>query len=108
MANRKQKVETYGFSPKNFVQLLRLIFVGKYLYTHGHYIVRVGDVDHELHNQLMDIKTHPENYKKDDLVSMVESGKEELVKAMESSKFKTEFNSSLASKFLLNERAKLL
>lgn len=105
---RKQKVETFGFSPKNFTQLLRLLFVGKYLYKHGVYVVRVADVDSEYHELLMAVKTKPELFTKEDLVEMVESGKCELVKVMESSKFKTEFNADLASKFLLAERAKLL
>jgi len=105
---RKQKVETFGFSPKNFTQLLRLLFVGKYLYEHGEYVVRVSDVDSDYHALLMSVKTKPELYTKEDLVEMVESGKRELVKVMESSKFKTEFNADLASKFLLTERAKLL
>ena len=105
---RKQKVETFGFSPKNFTQLLRLVFVGKYLYEHGEYVVRVSDVDREYHELLMAVKTKPELFTKDDLVSMVEAGKNELVKVMESSKLKTEFNADLASKFLLTERAKLL
>jgi len=56
----------------------------------------------------MAVKTKPELFTKDDLVSMVEAGKNELVKVMESSKLKTEFNADLASKFLLTERAKLL
>lgn len=105
---RKQKVETFGFSPKNFTQLLRLLFVGKYLYKHGEYVVRVADVDSEYHELLMAVKTKPELFTKEDLVEMVESGKNELVKVMESSKFKTEFNADLASKILLAERAKLL
>jgi predicted nucleotidyltransferase len=105
---RKQKIETFGFSPKNFTQLLRLIFVGKYLYEHGEYVVRVADVDPDYHELLMIVKTKPELFTKEDLVRMVESGKSELVKVMESSKLKTEFNTNLASKFLLTERAKLL
>lgn len=107
-SKRKEKLQSFGFSPKNFVQLLRLIFVGKYLYTHGRYIVRVGDIDQELHALLMQIKTNPADFTKDQLVAMVNSGKEELISVMENSKFKTQFNSQLASKFLLNERAKLL
>lgn len=65
---RKEQLEKLGFSPKNFAHLLRLCFAGKTFFTHGEFPVCVKDHDSELHDELMRIKTKPEDFDKEYLV----------------------------------------
>lgn len=64
---RKEALDKYGFSPKNFVQLLRLSETGCAFYGYEQFFVNMRDYSKDFADQLIDIKTHPENYKKEEL-----------------------------------------
>ena len=97
---RKASVEKYGFSPKNFVQILRLAKVGQTLFNDGRYVVNLSDVDKEYHAMLRDIKIYPENWSKDKLLSLVTQETLTLNEALNKSKIKRIFDVDLASEIV--------
>jgi len=64
---RKAQVDKYGFSPKNFVQLFRLAYCGETLFSLGYFPVNIKEHNKEFCSWLMDIKTNPSNYTKEEL-----------------------------------------
>jgi predicted nucleotidyltransferase len=102
---RKAALEKYGFSYKNFIQILRLCVVGIKFFNEGEYMVRVKDHDEDFHNQLMEIKTQPENFTLDQLKKMVEEKYKELEESMEKSAINFKFDVDLASDLMLKARA---
>jgi len=94
---RKQAVEAYGHSPKNFVQIMRLCEVGRRFFQTGEYMVKVKDFDIELHDRMMDIKTNPQNYSCDQLKNIVEKTFQDLCDSMDNSKIEFQFDLDLAS-----------
>lgn len=63
---RKEAIDKYGFSPKNFVQLFRLLWAGSTFFSIGHFPVSVKSY-REFHEELMAVKTTPEKFKVADL-----------------------------------------
>lgn len=96
-SKRKEAVNKYGFSPKNFTQILRLCELGKNFFKTGEFIVRVKDYDVSLYNLLMEIKTQPQNFTCNQLESMVNSSFEELTKVMDESSISYKFDENLAA-----------
>lgn len=101
---RKAAVEKYGFSYKNFVQILRLCKVGQVFFTSGDYMVKVKDFDPNYHDFLMEIKTKPENFTKDQLSGLVDEEFKKLEKIMEESTINFKFDVDLASDIVLDAR----
>lgn len=66
-SKRKAALEKYGFSPKNFSHLLRLLHCGIGFFNLGWYPVNIMKLQPEVGQHLLDIKTHPENYTKEGL-----------------------------------------
>jgi predicted nucleotidyltransferase len=103
---RKQAVEAYGHSPKNFCQIMRLCEVGKKFFQTGEYMVKVKDFDTNLHDRLMDIKTNPQDYSCEDLKVIVEKMFQDLCDTMDNSKIEFQFDLDLASDIINNIRQK--
>jgi predicted nucleotidyltransferase len=101
---RKAALDKYKFSPKNFVQLLRLCRVGQIFFETGEYMVKVLDFDEKFHQVLMDIKNTPENYNLELLKAMVELEYEALNKIMDESMIRYVFDIDLASDIILEAR----
>jgi len=82
---RKAALEEYGFSPKNYTQLLRLCYCGKkFIYTNGHeYPVNIREYSQPMTELLMDIKTTPKNWTKEKLNKLAEDAEFSLDKAFE-------------------------
>lgn len=99
---RKETITKYGFSPKNFVQILRLIKVGVEFFKNDRYMVNVKDVSPSYHFLLMDIKTNPEKFKKEALEDLVNEGLNYLKETMDKSKIKYTFDYKFASQFILD------
>jgi predicted nucleotidyltransferase len=59
---RKDALDTYGYSYKNLVQVLRLSFAAKTFFQTGEYPVKISDFDQNLHDELMDIKNNPSKF----------------------------------------------
>lgn len=64
---RKSNVDKFGFSPKNFVQLIRLNYCGAVLFEKGYFPVNILKDNQELGNFLIDVKTNPQKYTKEQL-----------------------------------------
>lgn len=101
---RKKAVENYGFSPKNFTQILRLCKVGIEFFNSGQYIVNIKEFDSEYWETLMNIKTRPSFYTCEFLKTMVEIEFEKLTKAMDKSKIRFKFNADIAADIILKSR----
>jgi hypothetical protein len=101
---RREALDLYGFSPKNFVQLFRLLWVGQMFFTEGVYPVKVSDYDKKFSDFLLGIKMRPAMFQKEWLNLKVQEEEAELVNAFEKrdkSKDK-EFNEELANEICFN------
>lgn len=102
---RKAALTKHGFSPKNFVQILRLCRVGQVFFNSGEYMVKVQYHDRAFHDFLMEVKTQPENFTCDQLKKLVEDEYAKLLHAMDNSKVSYKFDVDLASDLVLRFRA---
>lgn len=102
---RKAALTKHGYSPKNFVQILRLCRVGQTFFNSGEYMVKVQYHDPAFHNFLMEVKTQPQNFTCDQLKKLVEDEYVKLLHAMDNSKVSYKFDVDLASDMLLRFRA---
>lgn len=64
---RKESIERWGFSPKNFSHLLRLTFCCEYFFTNRIYPVKIKDFNLDIYNLCFSIKTNPSEYTRDQL-----------------------------------------
>lgn len=69
-SKRKNALEKYGFSPKNFSHLFRLATCGIQFFKNGVYPVRLIDFDEEMHDLCMNVKTDPGRFHKEDLEAL--------------------------------------
>ncbi len=94
---RKEMIDRYGFSPKNWVQLFRLAHCGITLFQEGHFPVNVMEHNPDLGAQLLDIKVNPSAYNKDQLNSDYEKAEAALVEAYETRKYEFVFDEDRAN-----------
>ena len=107
---RREALDKFGFSPKNFVQLFRLLWVGEMFFLNGVYPVKVKEYDEKFHNYLMDVKTNPQSFTKAELNSIALVLEKRLVDAFETrdkSKDRA-FNEALANEACLRVYAPLI
>jgi predicted nucleotidyltransferase len=62
---RKEAIDTYGYSPKNFVQLFRLLWAGTVFFSQGYFPLNVGEYNQLLQAKLLTIKTNPKTFSVD-------------------------------------------
>jgi predicted nucleotidyltransferase len=98
---RKDAIDKYGFSPKNFVQLFRLAWAGSIYFKQGYFPVNVTDSAPSFAQTLMAIKTTPQTFTKETLNAMATQWDTDLVKAFENRAYDTKFNEQLANKLCL-------
>ncbi len=94
---RKEAVDTYGFSPKNFIQLIRLAWAGTVYFGEGFFPVNVMEINVIIGEKLLDIKTRPQFYTKEELNAFAARWEELLVNAYDNRNFNTEFDENLAN-----------
>lgn len=99
---RKADVEKYGFSPKNFVQIFRLIRVGIRFFDTGVYMVDVKEYSPTLHAWLMSIKTDPSKYTCAELKEYVSYELEALETSIKNSKVDLKFDIEFASNIFIS------
>jgi predicted nucleotidyltransferase len=97
---RKAQLEKYGYSPKNFTQLLRLAHCGVVLFQDGYFPVNLKKDNKVVWATLMDIKTHPENHTKEELNSLTDQCEVALKNAYETRKFNYTFDADLANELM--------
>jgi predicted nucleotidyltransferase len=98
---RKESVEKFGFSPKNFTQIFRLLAVGKEFFRSGEFVVNVKNYNEKLWEELMSIKCDPTSHDKEELTTRVYKQLEELQTIMDNSSIKYEFDMDFASRLIL-------
>jgi hypothetical protein len=101
-SKRKEALDKYGYSPKNFVNLFRLAFCGIEFFLNGEYPVNVSETDKKFGEQLLDLKTHPEKYYVDSLNKTAAFYEAKLVEAFEKRKHTFEVNESVVKHVLLD------
>ena len=101
---RKSDVEKYGFSPKNFVQIFRLIRVGIRFFDTGVYMVNIKEHSPTLHAWLMALKTDPSGYTCEELKEKVSQELESLETSIKNSKVDLKFDIDFASGIIISSR----
>ena len=92
---RYAHIAQFGYSFKNAVQFLRLCLAGKVFFDDGIFPVNIAAVDSS--GLLRDIKVHPENYSKDDVVKFMDDYEKMLEKAYESTSVKRKYDVDIAN-----------
>lgn len=98
---RWEDVQKYGYSPKNYVQLIRLAWMAANFFETSKVQVNVKKYNPKLHEMLMAIKTTPENFIKEDLNLLVEAWDKRLKKAFDGRDLTFSFKEKVANEFLL-------
>lgn len=86
LGRRKEALETYGFSYRNFAHLIRLAFSGIHYFKTGVYPVNLKSFSQEIHELVFSIKTRPDLWTKEKLISMSNEMESELVSSFENRK----------------------
>ena len=68
---RKNTIDEWGFSPKNFSHLFRLATCGKVFFETGEFPVSLKEVDPVAHGLCLDVKMNPQRHTMEDLVARV-------------------------------------
>lgn len=98
---RKEAIDKYGFSPKNFVQLLRLARAGCVYFEYGIFPVNIMKYNPGFGQYLLDIKTNPQNYTKEELNAASKEFEIQLVDSFNHRKFDTVFDEDTANNLCL-------
>ena len=103
-SKRKAALNAYGYSPKNVVQLLRLCWAGAYFFRYGSFPVNVKDADRTFWSNLYDIKTKPDQFKKEELMAWVVRLETDMCRAFDSIKPSDhrQFNTEIANQLLVD------
>lgn len=104
-SKRRNQVEKYGFSPKNFSHLLRLAYCGTVFFLTSNYPVHLPSHDVKFRDLVFSIKTEPEKYTREQLNDISDLAVKELESAFESRKdnfvFDFDFANDLCLEFYL-------
>lgn len=100
-SKRKLSLEKYGFSPKNFTNLFRLMFTGIEFYETGRYIVDCHGFGDEKFNFLLSVKKSPEKHTKEELEKIFIGLDDELKEKYNKCSFSFKFHENIANDLLL-------
>ena len=101
-SKRKEMIDKYGFSPKNFVQCLRLAWAGSIYFTKGYFPVNIRTEDEEYANKLYHIKTQPDHYNLKQLNEMAAIMEQNMIATYENRKSDTTFNEDIANQLCIS------
>lgn len=87
---RKEQLDKYGFSPKNFSHLLRLSYCAEYFFKTGIYPVRLRDHNWDIHDTCFSIKTEPHFWTKELLNGMYQTSLEKFEESYKNRTFDLE------------------
>lgn len=82
-SKRKQALDKYGYSPKNFINLIRLAKGGCIFFTKGYFPVNWRKEDEHLADSWVNLKLHPEHFSKEDVLTIIDWWEEDLKKAFD-------------------------
>jgi predicted nucleotidyltransferase len=98
-SKRRNQLEKYGFSPKNFSHMIRLAFCGSMFFKIAHYPVSLKG--YEIRDLIFSIKTEPEKYTIDQLNDIADQNIEELKKSFEKRNKNYKFDLDFANEVCL-------
>jgi predicted nucleotidyltransferase len=98
-SKRKNTLDAFGYSPKNFSHLFRLSFCGQTFFETGIYPVNLNRFDKQFRDLVFSIKTEPEKYNKEYLNMMCEKSLQKLTISFNNRKDNFKFDVSLANEF---------
>jgi hypothetical protein len=101
-SKRKKAIETYGYSPKNYVHCVRLAWSGIVFFQKGIFPVYMPDFDTSLAASLIGVRKHPEYYDKAALMDEIDGWEEKLKEAYADRNFHFEFNEEIANQICLD------
>jgi hypothetical protein len=105
---RKEAIDTYNFSPKNFCQLLRLGWAGSMFFIKGYFPVNVRKEDSKLADLLLQIKTAPQFFTVELLNKAAALAEKELHQAYKNRTVNYVFDSNFANEVILEAYYPLL
>lgn len=94
---RKNNLEKYGFSPKNFSHLFRLAHCGSLFFETGLYPVNLKKHDPEFRDFVFEVKTKPEKFNRNELNLFAEEYEKRLKVAFDNKKENFTFDYELAN-----------
>lgn len=100
-SKRKNQIEAYGFSPKNFSHLLRLAHCGSTFFKTSYYPLNLQESDPQVHSLIYSIKTDPFSYNKEQLNQIADEFVENLNKNFDERKDDFLFDEELANQICL-------
>lgn len=99
---RKESLDKYGYSPKNFVQLFRLAWAGCTYFDKGFFPVNMRVHSESYAKILYDLKTKPENHSVEYLNDRAKWWEERLTFCFTNRKVTTTFSEEIADKLCLS------
>lgn len=104
-SKRMEKVNEYGYSPKNAVQAIRLLWTCTYLLKNDEFPVNIKDYNkNNLWELLINIKILPQSFNKENINTLIDTYENHLdvtYKKHENRAKNTKFNEKLANDLLL-------
>jgi predicted nucleotidyltransferase len=94
---RNEQVKLYNYSPKNFVNLFRILWLGQMFFQHGAFPVNVMSFNPVFGQNLLDVKTNPQNYKVSELNAWAMKLETSLDHAFENRTQHFQFNADVAN-----------
>lgn len=98
-SKRRNQLEKFGFSPKNFSHMIRLAFCGATFFKVSHYPVSL--IGYEIRDLIFSIKTQPEKYNIEQLDNIAGEQIEELKTSFENRIKNFKFDLDLANAICL-------
>jgi len=100
-SKRKEAIDKYGFSPKNFSHLLRLGWSASQFFLNGVFPVNIMEANPDLGKVLLRIKTNPEEFTVTQLNLMAAEGIEILIDSYKARRVESCFDEKYANKVCL-------
>lgn len=98
---RIEQVKKFGYSPKNFTQLFRLSWAGKYFFNTGLFPVKVSNYNQNFSDFLLDVKTNPDTKKRDKFISLSYKFEDDIKVAFDNRNFNFKFNEEQVNQLIL-------
>lgn len=104
-SKRKEALEKYGYSYKNLVQVLRLHYCSVKFFTTGEFPVDMSSED--IFEELVDIKTNPQNYNLDFVIKRT-SGLIQSLDKFSNHSLPYSFDEDIANEFIISRYKNLI
>ena len=100
-SKRRSQLERYGFSPKNFSHLFRLVRCGTVFFRTGEYPVNIRKHDPEFGDFIFRIKTEPQLFTREGLEDIIPEHMERLANSFRNRAEDLKFDEELANRLCL-------